>query len=132
MRSIKGLTVCGHSSLSSDCSRNHKALNYTDLPVFIFSVSYKSEESNMWLGDQNQPMTESGPVQVVVRTLKTDEMREEFSPTAGLTGSMRPADWLIFPHKHEPSGFYRLWSRQRDFGEPALRWFTHFPCFKLQ
>lgn len=45
--------ACGHSSLSSDCNRNHKALNYTNLPVFIFSVSYKSEESNMWLGDQN-------------------------------------------------------------------------------
>lgn len=47
----------------------------------------------MWLGDQNQPTTESGPVQVVVRTLKTDEMQEEFSPTASLTGSMRPTDF---------------------------------------
>lgn len=47
----------------------------------------------MWLGDQNQPTTESSPVQVVVRTLKTDEMQEEFSPTAGLTGSMRPTDF---------------------------------------
>uniref|UniRef100_A0A3P8PEI1 Coiled-coil domain containing 98 n=1 Tax=Astatotilapia calliptera TaxID=8154 RepID=A0A3P8PEI1_ASTCA len=35
-RRSKSLTVCGHSSLSSDCSRNHKALNYTNLPVFIF------------------------------------------------------------------------------------------------
>lgn len=75
----------------------------------------------MWLGDQNQPTTESGPVQMVVRTLKTDEMQEEFSPTAGLTGSMRPADRLIFLQKHEPSGFYRLCTRRRDFREPGLR-----------
>lgn len=89
MHFIKGLTVCGHLNLSSDCSRNHKALNYTNLPVFFFcfflSVSYNSEESNTWLGGQYQPTTESGPVQVVVKTLKTDEMREELSPTAGFT-----------------------------------------------
>lgn len=59
----------------------------------------------MWLGDQNQPTTESGPVQVVVTTLKNDEMREEFSPTAGLTGSMKPADRLIFLHKQNLLGF---------------------------
>lgn len=34
----------------------------TQTCLFLFSVSNKSEESNMWLGDQNQPTTESGPV----------------------------------------------------------------------